>query len=85
MRVLGRWMLLITILNQPSVAKAFQKFDETGRMKASSYYDRVVGMMEELVKFTLFTRGCSDYRTSRYSEHKERAERLTEQTSLNKT
>jgi arsenic resistance protein ArsH len=76
MRVLGRWMRMITIPNQSSVAKAFQEFDEAGRMKPSSYYDRVVDVMEELVKFTLLTRGCSDYLTSRYSERKEEAEKL---------
>ena len=84
MRVLGRWMRMITIPNQSSVAKAYQEFDEAGRMKPSSYYDRVVDVMEELVKFTLLTRGCSDYLTSRYSERKEDAEKLTERVSLNK-
>ena len=56
MRVLGRWMRMITIPNQSSVAKAFQEFDEAGRMKPSAYYERVVDVMEELVKFTLLTR-----------------------------
>jgi hypothetical protein len=61
MRVLGRWMRLITIPNQSSVAKAFLEFDEAGRMKPSAYYERVVDVMEELVKFTLLTRDTADY------------------------
>ena len=76
MRVLGRWMRMITIPNQSSVAKAYQEFDEAGRMKPSSYYDRVVDVMEELVKFTLLTRDVSPYLTNRYSERKEDAAKL---------
>ncbi|SMQ68419.1 arsenical resistance protein ArsH [Devosia lucknowensis] len=71
MRILGRWMRMVTIPNQSSVAKAFQEFDEAGRMKPSSYYDRVVDVMEELVKFTLVNRGIASCLTSRYSERKE--------------
>lgn len=71
LRVLGRWMRMITIPNQSSVAKAYEQFDEAGRMKPSPYYDRVVDVMEELVKFTLLTRGISTYLTDRYSERKE--------------
>ncbi|MGA0571020.1 arsenical resistance protein ArsH [Variovorax sp. VNK109] len=76
MRVLGRWMRMITIPNQSSVAKAFQEFDEEGRMKPSAFYDRVVDVMEELVKFTLLTRGVSPYLVDRYSERKESADAL---------
>ena len=73
LRVLGRWMRMITIPNQPSVAKAYEEFDDAGRMRPSAYYDRVVDVMEELVKFTLLTRGASDYLTSRYSERRAEA------------
>jgi arsenic resistance protein ArsH len=76
LRVLGRWMRMLTIPNQSSVAKAYEEFDEAGRMKPSAYYDRVVDVMEELIKFTLLTRDRSDYLTSRYSERKEAAEKL---------
>ncbi len=70
LRVLGRWMRMVTIPNQSSVAKAWQEFDEHGRMKPSAFYDRVVDVMEELMKFTLMVRGRSDYLVSRYSERK---------------
>ncbi len=70
LRVLGRWMRMVTIPNQSSVPKAWQEFDDQGRMKPSAYYDRVVDVMEELVKFTLMVRGRSEYLTSRYSERK---------------
>lgn len=56
LRILGRWMRMITIPNQSSVAKAYEEFDEAGRMKPSAYYDRLVDVMEELYKFTLLTR-----------------------------
>ncbi|RZL95870.1 MAG: arsenical resistance protein ArsH [Variovorax sp.] len=77
MRVLGRWMRMLTIPNQSSVAKAFLEFDEAGRMKPSSYYDRVVDVMEELFKFTLLTRDVSPYLVDRYSERKENADELS--------
>lgn len=82
MRVLGRWMRMITIPNQSSVAKAFQEFDDEGRMRASAYYDRVVDVMEELVKFTLLTRDRAGYLVDRYSERKESAEELSRRVNL---
>ena len=77
MRILGRWMRMLTIPNQSSVAKAFLEFEENGRMKPSAYYDRVVDVMEELVKFTLLTRDVAPYLVDRYSERKESAEQLS--------
>ena len=77
MRVLGRWMRMLTVPNQSSVAKAFLEFDAAGRMKPSAYYDRIVDVMEELVKFTRLTRGVSPWLTDRYSERRESAEALS--------
>ena len=78
MRILGRWMRMVTIPNQSSVAKAFNEFDEAGRMRPSPYYDRIVDVCEELVKFTHLTRGRSAYLTDRYSERVESAEAVSQ-------
>jgi arsenic resistance protein ArsH len=83
LRVLGRWMRMLTIPNQSSVAKAFLEFDDAGRMKPSAYYDRVVDVMEELVKFTLLTRDASPYLVDRYSERKESAQELMKRVTQN--
>lgn len=77
LRVLGRWMRMFTIPNQSSVPKAYLEFDEAGRMKPSAYYDRVVDVMEELVKFTLLLRDQQAFLVDRYSERKESAEQLS--------
>lgn len=76
LRVLGRWMRMITIPNQSSVPKAFSEFDDNDRMKPSPYYNRIVDVMEELVKFTYMTRGRSEGLVARYSEKIESAEAL---------
>ncbi|MBC8049159.1 MAG: arsenical resistance protein ArsH [Chitinophagales bacterium] len=75
MRLLGRWMRMFTIPNQSSVAKAFEEFDEAGRMKPSAYYDRIVDVMEELVRFTLLLRPHAKTLVDRYSERKDEAEK----------
>jgi arsenic resistance protein ArsH len=72
LRILGRWMRMITIPNQSSVPTAYKEFDEAGRMKPGPLYDRVVDVCEELFKFTLLTRERSGYLVDRYSERKER-------------
>ncbi|WP_312962986.1 arsenical resistance protein ArsH [Stutzerimonas nitrititolerans] len=77
LRVLGRWMRMFTIPNQSSVPKAYMEFDDVGRMKPSAYYDRVVDVMEELVKFTLLLRDRQAFLVDRYSERKETAEKLS--------
>ncbi len=82
MRILGRWMRMLTIPNQSSVAKAYEEFDAAGRMRQSPYYDRVVDVMEELVKFTLLTRDISGHLTDRYSERKEAAAKLHHRLNL---
>lgn len=77
LRVLGRWMRMFTIPNQSSVPKAYLEFDDAGRMKPSPYYDRVVDVMEELMKFTLLLRDRQELLGDRYSERKESAEQLS--------
>lgn len=84
MRVLGRWMRMLTIPNQSSVPKAWDEFDEAGRMKPGPLYDRVVDVMEELVKFTLLTRGQAAYLTDRYSERVETLEELSARVNASK-
>ncbi|BCE00567.1 arsenical resistance protein ArsH [Marinicellulosiphila megalodicopiae] len=74
LRILGRWMRMLTIPNQSSVAKAWLEFDDNNAMKPSSYYDRIVDVCEELVKFTLLTRDNKEYFVDRYSERKENME-----------
>ena len=78
LRILGRWMRMVTIPNQSSVPKAFLEFEESGRMKPSAYYNRIVDVMEELMKFTLILRDQKDYFVDRYSERVESAEKLSE-------
>ena len=82
LRILGRWMRMITIPNQSSVAKAFLEFDDAGRMKPSAFYERLVDVMEELVKFTLLTRDVAPYLADRYSERRESAEQLSKRVNL---
>ena len=74
LRILGRWMRMVTIPNQSSVAKAYDEFDENGRMRPSSYYDRIVDVMEELVRFTVLLRPHAHQMVDRYSERKDRNE-----------
>ena len=74
LRILGRWMRMFTIPNQSSVAKAYEEFDEAGRMKPSAYYDRIVDVVEELVRFTVLLRPHAEQLVDRYSERKDRNE-----------
>ncbi len=84
LRILGRWMRMITIPNQSSVPKAWQEFDGAGRMKPSPLYDRIVDVMEELVRFTLLTRDVRDHLVDRYSERRESHAALIKRVNLTK-
>lgn len=84
LRLLGRWMRMVTIPNQSSVAKAWQEFDDAGRMKPSAYYDRIVDVMEELVRFTVLLRPHAAQLVDRYSERRE-ADRPVPGASINTT
>ncbi|MGQ7846448.1 arsenical resistance protein ArsH [Granulosicoccus sp. 3-233] len=81
LRILGRWMRLLTIPNQSSVPKAYNEFDEAGRMLPSPFYDRMVDVMEELLRFTLLTRDIKDHLVDRYSERKESHAQLSARVS----
>ena len=81
LRILGRWMRMVTIPNQSSVARAFTEFED-GRMKPSPYYDRIVDVMEELVRFTVLLRPHVAQMTGRYSERAEAAAKLEERVKL---
>ena len=83
-RILGRWMRLLTIPNQSSVARAWDEFDEAGRMKPSSFYNRLVDVMEELVRFTVLTRDIKDNLVDRYSERVESREELSKRVNAPK-
>lgn len=78
LRILGRWMRLLTIPNQSSVPKAYLEFDESGRMKPSPFYNRLIDVMEELVKITQLTRGQKEWLVDRYSERLETAEQVAQ-------
>ena len=74
LRLLGRWMRMFTIPNQSSVAQAYQEFDDEGRMRPSSYRDRVVDVMDELIRFTILLRDRNEILSTRYSEEKQKRE-----------
>lgn len=82
MRILGRWMRMVTIPNQSSIPKAWLEFDDEGRLPAGPFYARIVDVMEELAKFTWLTRGRADYLVDRYSERVESAEEVHKRVSL---
>lgn len=73
MRLLGRWMRMVTIPNQSSVPKAYELFDAAGRLPAGSHYERLVDVCEELARFTWLVRDNAVELVDRYSERLERA------------
>lgn len=79
MRILGRWMRMVTIPNQSSVPMAWKEF-EGGRMKPSPLYNRIVDVMEELARFTWMMRGRPEL-TDRYSERVETLEAVNKRVS----
>ena len=85
MRILGRWMRMLTIPNQSSVPKVYNEFSDDGRMIASPFYNRVVDVIEELMKFTLMTRGQAGYLVDRYSERVESPAALSKRVKQTKT
>ena len=84
MRILGRWMRMIVIPNQSSIAKAFLEFDDDDRIKPSPYYNRIIDVCEELMKFTWMTRTRSNYLVDRYSERVETGQELIDRVNLKK-
>nr|WP_321460795.1 arsenical resistance protein ArsH [uncultured Cohaesibacter sp.] len=82
MRILGRWMRMITIPNQSSIAKAFSEFGDDDRIKPSPYYDRIIDVCEELMKFIWMTRSRSDYLVDRYSERAETGQQLIDRVNM---
>ena len=85
LRILGRWMRLLTIPNQSSVARAWDEFDEAGRMKPSSFYNRLVDVMEELFRFTILTRDIKELLVDRYSERLESHAELSKRVNTPKS
>lgn len=81
MRILGRWMRMVTIPNQSSIPKAWLEF-KGGRLPAGPFYARVVDVMEELVKFTWMVRGRGDALVDRYSERVESVEEVHRRVSV---
>jgi arsenic resistance protein ArsH len=76
MRVLGRWMRMLTIPNQSSVAKAFGirrsgTHETVGLLRSCCRRDGRAGQVH------LLTRDIGPYLVDRYSERKESAEELS--------